>query len=123
MLDDEQRNEVIIALADALVEIAREYRDRVATERVNRSAQRLDAESAKHLKVEGTVITMTRPAVELASAADEIRNLASTAYAMKRFADGALGAHAEAVAQARLISHYRHSLLHREMPEPGSAPQ
>jgi hypothetical protein len=101
VVSDEKRNEVIIALADALVEIAREYRELVDLERVERHAKRLEAESAKHLEVEGTVTTVTRRAIEFASADDEIKSLAGTAYAMKRLADDALQAHAEAVAQAR----------------------
>jgi uncharacterized metal-binding protein len=114
MLNDEQRNEVIVALADALVEITREYRDRVATERVERYAKLLEVESAKQIKVEGTVTEVTRRAVEFSSAAAEIMGLASAAYAMKRLADGALQAHAEPVAQARLIAYFRRSTT----PEP-----
>lgn len=109
MVNEEQRNEVIIALADALVEITREYTDRVDTQRVERHSKRLEAESAKHLKVEGTVTTVTRPAIEFGSAAGEMMGLASTAYAMKQLADNALQAHAETVAQARLIAYFRRS--------------
>jgi hypothetical protein len=108
MLNDEQRNAVIIELADALLEIAREY-GLVDTERVERCAKRLYVESAKHLKVEGAVTTVTGRAVEFASAADEIRHLASTAYAMKRHTEDSLQAHAETVAQARIIAHHRRS--------------
>jgi hypothetical protein len=89
------------------VEITRAYC--VDTQRVERYAQRLEAESAKHLKVEGTVTTVTRPAIEFGGAAGEIVRLASTAHAMKRLADNALEAHAEAVAQARLIAYFRRS--------------
>ena len=105
MLDDEQRNEVIVALADALVETSQGYALDIIG--IDRCANRLDAEC-----------DMTRPAptavsLECAIAARQMKlvvlELASITQRMQRVALDALSFRAETVAQARIAQHLRRS--------------
>jgi hypothetical protein len=105
MLDDQQRDEVIVALADALVEISQGYALDITE--VDRCASRLDA-----------ACDIARPSApagwpECVIAARRMKlialRLAFITHGMQPVASDALSARAETVAQIRIAQHRRRS--------------
>ena len=102
MVDDARRDEVIVTLADALLESSR---CRVHDQGVRACARRLDAESPE-------VPPLGRPdSFSLTARRMKFLTLeGATVRTSRQLAAQALGAHAETIAQARIAPHYRRSM-------------
>jgi hypothetical protein len=101
MLKDERRDEVIAALADALLEISQENSLDVGW--VEDCARRFDAESAAMAPpTRGDDFALSARQMKLIAV-----QCARTAHEVKRRAAEALRAHTETIAQARIAHHRR----------------